>query len=207
MTIKKTLFLASASFRRQQILSNLGWPFILQPVDADESVPDFQDQSFNELLEAVKKTYFVVEKKLKVFLKGHHSKLENSSVVLAADTMVQLKGELLGKPKDLEEATVMLKNLRKCWHDVITAWIFYEHSSGKIYKNFDHTKVLLKNISDEQIQKYVCLKTCLDRAGSYGIQDESFPYVEKIEGSFFNVVGLPKEKIEEQVLDLNWSFK
>ena len=119
--------------------------------------------------------------------------------VLGADTVVALNGEILGKPKDEEDAFRMLKALSGNTHEVYTGvCIVYTKKGKREMKNFSVcTKVTFYPLSDKQIKAYIATGSPMDKAGAYGIQDGGL--VEKIEGSFSNVVGLPVEECLKQM--------
>ena len=174
------VILASNSPRRKQILEDAGIVFTVVP------------SNFNE--EQVKglspKNYcvYLAENKAKSVYKG------DNSVVIGADTIVLLDGEILGKPKNESDATLMLKKLSGKMHSVITGYAVIKN--GTVYSGFEETFVEFNKLSDTLIKTYVESGLPLDKAGAYGIQD-GFPLVKKITGDYLNVVGLPVNKILE----------
>ena len=171
------LILASASPRRKTLLKEIANDF-------EVVVSTFEE---NALLLAPKDlaTYFAKQKALQVA--SEHP----NDVVIGADTIVVLKDEVLGKPKDDNHARQMLLSLSGKSHVVYTAFCIV--GQGKLIENFDKTKVYFKTLSKKDVDDYVATGSPLDKAGAYGIQDCNF--VEKIEGSYSNVMGLPQEKI------------
>jgi len=123
----------------------------------------------------------------------------SDSVVIGSDTVVELDGKILGKPSDKEEAKIMLTSLSGNLHHVYSglSLVFKE----KRVTRHACTKVWFRTLSYEEIDDYVELGEPLDKAGSYGIQDSDRVLVEKIEGSYSNVVGLPLELLEEMLLE------
>ncbi len=200
--VKKRLILASASPRRSEILTELGFAHRLQSVEADETIK-LKSSNLEDVLKA---SIQISRQKMQAFLQKYESTLDLDEVVLAADTIVHFEGQILGKPENQHQARQTLETLSEKTHDVVTGWVFYSAQDKKIYESCDHTQVSLKMMSVDQIKAYIAEGLCFDRAGSYGIQDESFDYIENIQGSFSNVVGLSKEGILKQVKQLNWSF-
>jgi septum formation protein len=112
------------------------------------------------------------------------------AVVLAADTTVILDGRPLGKPRDAQDATDMLRQLRGREHVVVTA-VAVRDAQGAVTETAVHTRVTFAEISDQAIDWYVATGEPLDKAGAYGIQGRAAAFVQRIEGSWTNVVGLP----------------
>lgn len=124
------------------------------------------------------------------------------SIIVAADTIVVLDNEILGKPKDSEDAVKMLKRLSGKTHKVITGW-----AAGILKKNWIVeaciTEVTFYPLTENEIIKYVETKEPLDKAGAYGIQEKGGALVKEINGSYFNVVGLPMEQLLRALKELN----
>ena len=126
------------------------------------------------------------------------SKDHPTDLVIAADTVVVIGNEIIGKPKDKEDAFRMLRKLSGNIHYVYTA---YEISKGdKVVPGIVETKVLFNDLSDDLINSYIASGSPLDKAGAYGYQDnDQFPIVKKINGSITNVIGFPVEDIKEDL--------
>lgn len=173
------LILASKSPRRKVILSKLGYEFTV--------VPALKDEIFmgSDIDVALKNVAF--SKVMEVFEK------HNKDCIIGADTIVVYNGQILQKPVSKEEAFQTLKRLSQKVHEVKTAVALCSPN----YKMVDvvTTKVYFKELSDDMIKSYVDKGTCMDKAGSYGIQEVDF--VDRIEGSYSNVVGFPKYKVQE----------
>lgn len=180
---KQTLpiLLASKSPRRHELMKLMGLDFEVVLKDVDESYPQ-------ELLPAEVAVY-IAEKKAAAFVQERQDHL-----VITADTIVAYKNEILGKPEDATHAVEMLSKLSGTNHQVYTGVsISFEE---RIYSFFDVTEVFFKAITAEEIEHYVNNYNPFDKAGSYGIQDWiGFIAVEKIIGSYTNVMGLPTEKL------------
>ena len=117
------------------------------------------------------------------------------AIVIGADTIVEIEGEILGKPKSREDAKRMMEKLRGKSHKVITGFSIIDLSSDKKYMDYEVTEVVFKDLSDEEIEAYLNKAEYMDKAGAYGIQDEAALFVEKIEGDYLNIVGFPISKI------------
>ncbi len=179
--------LASASPRRKQILGELIERFEVIPSQADENV---RAASPKELVEKLAE-----RKATEVALRAHAV----GKRVIGSDTVVALDGEILGKPKDEEDAFRMLTALSGRAHEVYTGVCFATNANGKLslFTRSDRTKVYFHDLSPEWIKAYIRSGSPMDKAGGYGIQDGGL--VEKIEGSYTNVVGFPKELVAEML--------
>ena len=170
------IILASKSPRRQEILKMLDMEFKVIPSGFDEE--GVTASSSTELA-----TMLAISKGLEVSSRYQEP-------VLAADTVVEVDGEFLGKPKDYAEAFNMLKKLSGRCHNVVSAVAICKN--GEILgSTYEVTKVYFHPLKDEEINWYIATKDPFDKAGGYGIQTKSGIFVEKIEGCYFNVVGLP----------------
>jgi len=181
------LVLASKSPRRQQLLKELGFSFEVRITkEADESFSDdIKKETIAEYL-AVKKTY--------PYLKD----LSKTEILVTADTIVLLDEEVLNKPQSEEEAKEMIKKLSGKSHKVITGVCL---SNNKIKRSFSSkTTVFFKELTDEEISYYVSEYKPYDKAGAYGIQEWiGYIGINKIDGSYFNVMGLPVQKLYEEL--------
>jgi septum formation protein len=161
----------------------------------DESVEDMEKKHEQEI---------VVEIALNKLRSLYDDYQENGVVILSADTMVFFNGHALGKPKDEEEAFQMLKAMSGEWHEVYTGCaIFIRTPEGKEHeiKFWEKTRVKFRKVPKPFIRHYCEGGSPLDKAGSYGIQDEGAFMIEKIAGDFYNVMGLPVGRIWELFLD------
>jgi len=176
------LYLASNSPRRKDILNMLGVKFKLIK------------NNFNEAeLELVEPSKFVMDSSYQKALSACHN-VENG-VILGADTIVYFDNMIFGKPEDKKDAVRMLKLLRNNKHTVYTGITFIKVLNGKIvdYKSgYEKTDVYFSDFDDELIYDYISSKDSpMDKAASYGIQDKGALFIKKINGCFYNVVGLP----------------
>jgi septum formation protein len=182
------LILASASPRRQQFFKDLDIDFTIQLKEVDEIYP--QELKRSEI------TDYLADLKSKAF-----TNLSEKDLLITSDTIVWLENKALGKPKDAEDAFKMLRALSGKKHEVITSISIKKKRSQKIVN--DTTIVSFKEITDEEIKYYIKNYNPLDKAGAYGIQEWiGFIAIEKIEGSYFNVVGLPVHKLYEELMKL-----
>jgi len=183
------LILASRSPRRRQILDMAGIPFIPAPCDIDES-------GFNGTPEEVVQ-HWGREKAL------HASASWPGHPVLGADTLVSLEDRLLGKPSDPEEACSMLSSLSGKWHavhgGVCVAW--RERDIELCFSEV--TMVRFRTLSDSEIKDYVATGEPMDKAGAYGIQGIGCAMVDRIEGCYFNVMGLPIARMVRELRPLS----
>ncbi len=186
----RKLILASASPRRRELLERLQLNFTVQPADIDESRFPNEDAASYPLRTAIKKAMAVAEK-------------EENALVLAADTVVVLDDDILGKPKDADEAKAMLHRLEGREHIVITGIGIVDTNTGRTLSAVEQTIVYFYPLSDEEIDAYVATGEPLDKAGAYGIQGIGSLLVRRIEGDYFNVMGLPVSKLYRLLLKLD----
>lgn len=174
------LILASQSPRRKELLKLITNDFVVIPADIDEHVhvsnEELPARASKLKAEAIKKTH-------------------PNDDVLGCDTVVIIGGELLGKPRNKIDAYNMLKKLSGKKHVVISGYTFIK--GDKIINRSVKTYVYFNELSDELINKYIESGSPMDKAGAYGIQDKEFNLVNHIEGSLYNVIGLPIEDIKE----------
>lgn len=182
MLIQKfPILLASKSPRRQELLTLMDLEFEVMLKDVDESYPDG--------LEPHEIASYISEKKARAFM---DEKLE--ALVITADTIVALNGEILGKPRDADHAREMLMKLSDTTHEVFTGVSLALQDQVSTF--YDRTAVTFVPLSLEQIDYYIKHYNPFDKAGSYGIQDWlGMIAISKIEGSYTNVMGLPTEKL------------
>lgn len=187
------IILASQSPRRKELLKQLDLPFEVRTKDIDESFPS----TFRPEAAAV----YIAEKKANSFL----NQLDNE-LLIAADTLVSIHEEILGKPKDSDDAFRMLRLLSGNVHEVITGVALLHHK--KIYSFFEKTLVYFKDLTDEEITYYIKTYQPFDKAGAYGIQEWiGMIGVERIEGSYTNVVGLPTARLHHELHTFLQNFR
>ena len=182
------VILASGSPRRQQFFRDLDIDFSIQLKEIEEIYP--------ENLKGVAITDYLSNLKSDAF-----STLNDKDLLITSDTIVWLEGKALGKPKDAKEAFTMLRAMSGKKHEVITSVCIKSNSFRKIVN--DITSVTFKELSDEEIQYYINNYKPFDKAGAYGIQEWiGFIGIDKIAGSYFNVVGLPVHKLYKELMAL-----
>jgi septum formation protein len=188
MTMK--FILASQSPRRKELLALANIPFEVIPSDAEEVLnPDLTPEQQVKALALLKATD----------LSGQYPE----RYIIGADTIVVLDNQILGKPVDEADAIQMLKSLRGKQHQVMTA-VAIVNMEKKIKKVFINiTDVTFYDLSDQWIADYVASGLPLDKAGSYGIQDAGFELVEKINGDYYSVMGLPIAQLKRVITELN----
>lgn len=176
------LILASASPRRRELLNQIHCKFVCRPADCAEIT--FQQE---------KNPVSLVRQN--AVLKAIAAVIEDNKdeVVLGADTVVACDGQIYGKPKDDKEAFSMLKNLSGRTHQVYTGIALVY--SGQIYHDVAVTDVTMKKMTDEEIRRYIRSGEPRGKAGAYAIQGLASVFVEKINGCYFNVVGLPLSRL------------
>ena len=137
------------------------------------------------------------------FGKGIEVAKENEdSIVLSADTLVELDGKLMGKPKNRDDAREMIKSLSGKVHNVYTGYAIFKLSQAVKYVDYDKSSVKFYELSDEEVENYLDTLEYEDKAGAYGIQGKGALLVEEIRGDFFNIVGLPIGKINRDLIRL-----
>jgi septum formation protein len=180
------LVLASRSPRRQEILKNLGLEFEIRLLDTDETIIPGMNH--------IQAAEYLAEKKAMAVAQIS----DPEDIIIGADTIVYFAGEMLGKPIDADEAKSMLLALSGEVHTVVTGVAIAGRSRKKVFHHL--SEVRFKELSDAEIDFYVDNFKPFDKAGSYGIQDwMGLAGVEKIEGSFFNVMGLPAKELYERL--------
>ncbi len=177
VTEKPQLILASNSPRRRQLLSLTGLPFIVSAANVDESTRSNESPADYVLRLAETKALAI--------------RADEDQIILAADTTVVDGSDILGKPEDDAEATVMLRRLRGHTHQVYTGIALLRKSDGLLLKDLCVTDVPMREYSDEEIRDYVATGDPLDKAGAYAIQHAEFHPVANMEGCFASVMGLP----------------
>lgn len=186
----QTLVLASASPRRKELLEQAGYNLIILPADVDETLPDGISPE-----DAVK---YLANKKAEAcakFILKEKPELSDLPIV-AADTVVY-KDEIMGKPMDRQDAKRMIQTIRGTFHHVATGVAIILPASGKKDVFCDVTKVYCKNLSDDDVEAYLDTDEPYDKAGAYAIQGIFGKYIDRFEGRYDTVVGLPVEPITE----------
>lgn len=180
------LVLASQSPRRRELLKGLDVEFSTCSVDADESFP------------ADLKGADAVQYICKAKANAYKPLLDNNTIAITADTVVILDDKIIGKPKSYEEAFSMIRSLSGRVHEVITAVCIFSREKESCF--YSSTEVHFSEITDEEIKYYIDKYKPFDKAGSYGVQEWiGYIGIEKIVGSYFNVMGLPVKRLYDEL--------
>ncbi|MFW5667813.1 MAG: Maf family protein [Acetivibrio ethanolgignens] len=191
------IILASASPRRRELMDVLELPY--------EVIPSTKEEVITSTIPAdvVKELSFIKAEDVaqKAALKPENSE-EELALVIGADTVVACDNEILGKPKNEENAKEMLRKLAGRSHSVFTGIALLWIKDGKIAKTVNkavETKVLVEAMSEEEIAAYVATGEPMDKAGAYAIQGKFAPYISGIEGDYYNVVGFPICTVRKEI--------
>ncbi len=190
MNLLRPLLLASNSPRRKELLAGLGLTFDVFVKEVEEDYPA-------ELKGSEVATYLAAHK-----ADQYYDDLSDQ-ILITADTIVCLADDVLNKPADYDEAFRMLTSLSGKSHEVITGVCILTRDHKEVF--FDTTKVYFKELSEQEIDYYITNYKPFDKAGAYGIQEWIGKIgIERIEGSYFNVVGLPVQKLYSHLVDLKY---
>ena len=189
------IILASASPRRAEILSDAGIPFDLLPVDVDET------PRAGESAEAM--CVRLAEAKARAAV-ARLGAVSEPAFVVAADTTVEIDGDILGKPASPEDARQMLVRLNGKTHRVLTALSLIRLPDGAARSEVERTEVRFAVLEEDEIDDYVATGEPVDKAGGYAIQGRGGRFVERVDGCYFNVVGLPLARLCRILKELGW---
>lgn len=189
------LILASSSLRRTEILANAGLPFTVLSSPVDESpVPGEAPAALVQRLANAKADIV-------------SARAVGPAIVLGADTVVVLDDKILGKPRSTEEARHMLQQLSGRTHSVLTGVALIRLPDGERRQFVESTLVHFRPITEGELSSYLATGEPYDKAGAYGIQGPAGRYIPRIEGCYFNVVGLPLSRVLTELHSLGWSPK
>ncbi|MEY8236527.1 Maf family protein [Lachnospiraceae bacterium 66-29] len=185
------LILASASLRRKELLEQIGADFKVLAAKGEETAVSTKPERLVLELSAQKASE--VAESLPAGA--------DNSIVLGADTIVAFQGEILGKPKNEEDAARMLQMLCGNTHSVYTGVtvIIIEGEKQQLHSFYEETKVTMYPMTERQISSYINTGEPMDKAGAYGIQGKFAVYIEKIDGDYNNVVGLPVARVYQEL--------
>jgi septum formation protein len=184
---RSQIILASASPRRAELLDQIGIRYRVQAVDIDESRQPNESAEFMVQRLASEKSQAVANNSSKLFSPNSNSITDFP--VLGADTLGVLNGELLVKPKNFEHAHAMLSSMSGNWHEILSAIALSYNGQTRVKLN--RNRVLFRQISSEEIEAYWQTGEPQDKAGAYAIQGLAAAFIERIEGSYSGIMGLP----------------
>lgn len=179
----KKIILASSSPRRIELLKQIGINPQVIKNQIEETIREFEIPEQVAMSLAFRKAYDVALN-------------ENQGIFIGADTIVVFEDEILGKPKDKEDAFFILKKLSNKEHYVITGFSILDLVNGIKIVDYEKTKVTFNELTEDRIKAYIETNEPLDKAAAYGIQGKGALLVKRLEGCYFNVVGLPLSKVE-----------
>jgi len=184
----RKIILASASPRRKELLEKIGLKFEVEPSNYAEDM--------HSRLSPDKLARAISLEKARAVARKH-----KNAIVIAADTFIVFRGKIMGKPNTEAEARKMLMALRGKSHSVITGFTILDTEENKVLTKSVETVVHIKKLTPEEIDGYVKSKEPLDKAGAYAIQGLGSVIVERIEGDYFNVMGLPLSALAESLTE------
>ena len=188
------IILASGSPRRKELLKLVIPEFDIMISGVDERI----EKDLTVEQQVTKLSY--------IKAKDIYDKTDGDRIIIGADTIVVKNNIIYGKPKNKENAKQIIKELLDGdrTHRVLTGLtvIYEKNGEYKEYKLYDEAKIFLKNISDEEIEKWIATGNAMDKAGAYGIQNEFCVHVEKVEGNYMTVLGLPVHKLYDIIKGL-----
>jgi septum formation protein len=196
MTPSKRLVLASQSPRRSELLSRAGFEFSLAPSQISE-IP-------NENLNLDEQIQDLARRKAEECLRLRKLPERQGNLIISADTVVVLDGQILGKPQDRLENAQYLRRLSGRQHSVITAICLLDVDTGRSVCAHETSLINFKNLGENEIDVYASSGEGLDKAGGYGIQGAAGIFVKTVEGPYDNVVGLPIALLEKMLKENGW---
>ncbi len=213
-SIKKRIILGSASPRRRELLEQIGLEFEIVVSDAREHYKSTRPEEIVRELALMKAEHVAKEVERREKERAEQASIPGldtgeahlrNVVILGADTIVVLDGQILGKPSDEEEAFSMLKSLQGRMHQVYTGVAVLNFDGSGSLRTISHaeeTKVYVHEMTDEEIRRYIAAGESMDKAGAYGVQGRFAAFIDRIEGDYYNVVGLPVAYLYHTVKEL-----
>lgn len=186
------LILASASPRRAEVLRDAGMCFDVLPAPVDEARKPGED------------ALAFVRRLAEAKVRAAAQKVEDEAILIGADTEVAVDGLVLGKPASAQQAREMLRRLSGRTHDVLTAVALLRKPDGLVRVEHELTRVSFVVLSADEIAAYVAGGEPFDKAGGYAIQGRGGRFVMRIEGDYFNVVGLPLARLSRMLREMGW---
>ncbi|KKR21095.1 MAG: Septum formation protein Maf [Parcubacteria group bacterium GW2011_GWE2_39_37] len=179
---ERKIILASGSPRRKQLLEQIGLQFEVRPSEYEEDMSLMTDPFALVKFLALKKAEDVAR---------HYE----DAIIIAADTFVIYDGKFLGKPKDKEEAKKMLETLSGQFNTIVTGFAVIDCKTGQVINEFDQAKVKMIELTGQEIDQYIATGQPLDKAGAYGVQGMGALIIERVEGDYNNILGLPLARL------------
>ncbi|MFG6363226.1 Maf family protein [Schaedlerella sp.] len=212
--MKKRIILGSASPRRRELLEQIGIEFEIVVSDAREHYKSTRPEEIVRELALMKAEHVAKEVERREKERAEQASIPRldtgeahlrNVVILGADTIVVRDGQILGKPSDEEAAFSMLKSLQGRMHQVYTGVAVLDFDGSGSLRTIGHaeeTKVYVHEMTDEEIRRYIAAGESMDKAGAYGVQGRFAAYIDRIEGDYYNVVGLPVAYLYHTVKEL-----
>lgn len=182
------IVLGSKSARRKELLAQMGYDFYVDSVDIDESIENYIDANDYVLKVVTKKGQAVLQK-------------HPNEIIICADTIVVVDEVILGKPKNKDDARNMINLIQNRSHEVLTAVFIANNSSYEVF--VEKTVVVIDEIDSDEVEQYILTDEPYDKAGGYAIQGVFAKYIKSINGDFYNVMGLPINKLYKKLKKLN----
>ena len=213
-SMKKRIILGSASPRRRELLEQIGIEFEIVVSDAREHYKSTRPEEIVRELALMKAEHVAKEVERREKERAEQASIPRldtgeahlrNVVILGADTIVVRDGQILGKPSDEEAAFSMLKSLQGRMHQVYTGVAVLNFDGSGSLRTISHaveTKVYVHEMTDEEIRRYIAAGESMDKAGAYGVQGRFAAYIDRIEGDYYNVVGLPVAYLYHTVKEL-----
>lgn len=213
-SMKKRIILGSASPRRRELLEQIGLEFEIVVSDAREHYKSTRPEDIVRELALMKAEHVAKEVERREKERAEQASIPGldtgeahlrNVVILGADTIVVRDGQILGKPSDEEAAFSMLKSLQGRMHQVYTGVAVLDFDGSGSLRTISHaeeTKVYVHEMTDEEIRRYIAVGESMDKAGAYGVQGRFAAYIDRIEGDYYNVVGLPVAYLYHTVKEL-----
>lgn len=201
-TVKRKIILASASPRRRELLAQIGAEFEVRVSDKEEIYHSCKPEEIVKELALMKAENVAADLAEETRAAGEGNGELRNVVVIGADTVVVLDGQILGKPKDEEDAADMLSRLQGRAHEVYTGTAildYDEEGRRSVVNQAVRTEVHVHAMEEAEIRRYIATGEPMDKAGAYGIQGRFAAFIDRIEGDYYNVVGLPVSSMYQEL--------
>lgn len=201
-TVKRKIILASASPRRRELLAQIDVEFEVRVSDKEEIYHSCKPEEIVKELALLKAENVAADLAEETRAAGEGNGELRNVVVIGADTVVVLDGQILGKPKDEEDAADMLSRLQGRAHEVYTGTAildYDEEGRRSVVNQAVRTEVHVHAMEEAEIRRYIATGEPMDKAGAYGIQGRFAAFIDRIEGDYYNVVGLPVSSMYQEL--------